>query len=62
MNDNRRTVRRDIGCAFLGGPVHLRWQRLVVPVQLLRGIGVVVDIDHHRLALGEPQQWAREPL
>src|ERR1035437_2616337 len=50
--DERRT--------FLSRSVHLDGNHLAVPMQLLRRVGVVVDIDCDLLPLLKPKQWPRE--
>ncbi len=56
-------VRRDEGRAFFFGAVHLGRNEHAVPVDQLRRVGVVDDIDRDRLALAHAQNRAgRVPL
>jgi hypothetical protein len=51
---------RNERCSLLGGSVNVNRQRLSMPVQLLRRIGIVVDIDDDLFALLEAQQGSRK--
>src|SRR5215472_3692882 len=46
--------------AFLGGPVHLDRNELPMPMQLFRGICVVLEVDGHLLSLLEPEERSRK--
>ena len=50
----------DVRGALFGGAVHLDRQLLAMPVQLLGGVGVVVDLYPGGLAFLEPEQRSRE--
>src|SRR5712692_1319672 len=45
---------------FFRSAIHIRRNKLSVPVQLLRGLRVVVHLNRHRLAFLEPQQGSGE--
>src|SRR5205823_13463050 len=43
--------------AFFRGPIHFHRQELAVPVELLRDIGIVIDIYNCRLSFLQTKQW-----
>jgi len=49
-------VPRNVWRALLGGAVNINGNELAVPVQLLRRVGVVVDIDYDLFAFGEADE------
>ena len=55
--DPAHAAGRNVRGAFFCSAIHRGGQELAVPVQLLRRVGVVVDVHHHRPALFQPQQW-----
>src|SRR5258708_32705554 len=54
------TVGGNIGRALLGSSVHIGWHFLTVPVQLLRRIRVVKDVDSYLAPLFEAKQRSRK--
>ena len=53
-------MRRDIWRAFLGGAVNIDGHELAMPVQLFRGVSVIIDIDDDPLTLGEADERTRK--
>src|SRR5262245_59595390 len=49
-------MRKNIWSAFLGSDVNIDRNKLAVPVQLLRRVGVIVDVANNPLPLREPHE------
>ena len=58
--DAAHVTRRDVWRAFLGGAVNINGHELTVPVQLLRGVGVIIDVDDDPLTFGEAEEGPRK--
>jgi hypothetical protein len=58
--DPAHPVRRHERRTFLGGAVHVAGDHLPVPVDQLRRVGVVVNIDDDPLPFPEAQQRSRK--
>jgi len=56
--DAAAAMGRDEGRAFFGCAVDVGGDELAVPVQLLRRVGVVVDVDRHAMAFFEAKKRA----
>ena len=54
--DAPHAICRDVRRALFGGAIDIDGNKLSVPMQLLRRVGVVMDVDDDALALGQPQQ------
>lgn len=55
-----RAVCRDIGCSLFGGTIHVSREKLSVPVQLFRRVGIVVDVHNHTQAFLQAEKRTGE--
>ena len=58
--DAPHPVRRNVRRAFFRRAVYVGGYELPMPVQLLRRVHVIVDLDRYFASCFEPQQWSRE--